>query len=138
GFLWADRGVRLEEAVKLLRRAIALEPHSGAILDSLGWAYHRLGKNDEAQRFLLPAMRPRGQNAEIARPPRGRYASEGQKDLAEQLGDVYASKGKKDAAKGAYERSLAAIERMKRARDPDADKNRTRVEKKRTELARKK
>jgi tetratricopeptide (TPR) repeat protein len=122
GYLWADRAVHLDEAVKLLRRAISMEPRSGALLDSLGWAYHRLGRNDEAERFIQRALHLVGRDPEVA----------------EHLGDVLAVKGNKEGARSAYDKSLTALERAKRARDPEADKIRARVERKRMELARKK
>ncbi|MFZ4069674.1 MAG: tetratricopeptide repeat protein [Caulobacterales bacterium] len=48
GYSWVERGVQLDEAVALLDRATRLAPGSGAIADSLGWAYFKLGRYDEA------------------------------------------------------------------------------------------
>lgn len=48
GFSWIDRGIRLEEGMRLISRAVDLKPNSGLILDSLGWAYFRLGDYDRA------------------------------------------------------------------------------------------
>ena len=55
GYMLADRGVRLEESVALLRRAIALDPHNGAFLDSLGWAYFKLNQFALAEPHLQQA-----------------------------------------------------------------------------------
>ena len=41
GYMLADRGTRVEEALGYIRRAVALDPQNGAYLDSLGWAYYR-------------------------------------------------------------------------------------------------
>lgn len=51
GYSWIDRGEHLEEALDMVKRAVAANPRSGAIVDSLGWAYYRLGdyKNAVAQ-----------------------------------------------------------------------------------------
>ena len=46
GYMLADRGVRLEESVKYIQKALELEPNNGAYLDSLGWAYFKMGRYD--------------------------------------------------------------------------------------------
>ena len=43
GFAWADRGEHLDQALDLLQKATVLSPHSGEIIDSLGWVNFRLG-----------------------------------------------------------------------------------------------
>jgi tetratricopeptide (TPR) repeat protein len=48
GYSFADRGVHLDEALGMIERAVKAEPQSGAIVDSLAWAYFRLGRYDEA------------------------------------------------------------------------------------------
>ena len=48
GYLLVERGEKLPEALGLLDRAVALRPDSGAIVDSLGWAYFKLGRYEEA------------------------------------------------------------------------------------------
>jgi tetratricopeptide (TPR) repeat protein len=47
-YSWVERGVRLDEAVAMLDRAVSLAPGSGAIADSLGWAYFKMGRYEEA------------------------------------------------------------------------------------------
>lgn len=47
-YLFAERGVNLEEAEQLAQRALALEPTNGAFLDSLGWIYYRQKRYPEA------------------------------------------------------------------------------------------
>lgn len=56
GYSWIDRGIRLEEGFNLIRRAVLLEPNSGHIVDSLGWAHYRLGLYDEAVDYLERAV----------------------------------------------------------------------------------
>ena len=56
GYLWADRGVRLERALRMIRRAVAAEPDNPAYRDSLGWALFRLGKYDQAVIELQKAV----------------------------------------------------------------------------------
>jgi tetratricopeptide (TPR) repeat protein len=43
GYFWIDQGEHLKEALNMVQRAAAAEPQSGEIIDSLGWAYYRLG-----------------------------------------------------------------------------------------------
>jgi pentatricopeptide repeat protein len=57
GYMWADKGVQLDRARELLEKAVAREPRNAAYLDSLGWAYFRLGKLDSAERNLREAYR---------------------------------------------------------------------------------
>jgi tetratricopeptide (TPR) repeat protein len=56
GYSWAERGIRLEEAEKLLRKAVSLEPESGAYLDSLGWVRYKQKAPCEAAQFLTKAV----------------------------------------------------------------------------------
>jgi tetratricopeptide (TPR) repeat protein len=48
GFMWADKGVHLEEALDLIQKAIKLDPNNGAYIDSFGWVLFKLGRTDEA------------------------------------------------------------------------------------------
>ena len=57
GYMWADNGVELEKAKQLLERAVAREPRNPAYLDSLGWAYFRMGNLDSAEKKLREAAR---------------------------------------------------------------------------------
>ena len=51
----AERGRKLDEAVKLLHEAVDLDPYNGSYLDSLGWAYFKRGAYDRAKTYLLRA-----------------------------------------------------------------------------------
>lgn len=48
GYSWVDRNIRLDEALRLIERAVELRPDDGYILDSLAWAYYRLGRYADA------------------------------------------------------------------------------------------
>ena len=48
GYTLVDRDIDPEEGLDLIQRAVTLNPNSGAIIDSLGWAYFKLGRYDEA------------------------------------------------------------------------------------------
>ena len=55
GYLLADHGVHLPEAMVQIRVALSLDPGNGAFLDSLGWAYFKAGELDTALKFLTSA-----------------------------------------------------------------------------------
>jgi Flp pilus assembly protein TadD len=56
GYSWVDQGLNLEEAFKMLRRAVELRPNDGYIVDSLGWAHFKLGQYTEATETLEKAI----------------------------------------------------------------------------------
>jgi tetratricopeptide (TPR) repeat protein len=56
GYSWVDQGMNLEEAFKMLRRAVELRPNDGYIVDSLGWAHFKLGQYPEAAETLEKAI----------------------------------------------------------------------------------
>lgn len=56
GYSWVDRGMNLEDAFKMLRRAVDLRPNDGYIVDSLGWAHYKLGRYEEAMKELERAI----------------------------------------------------------------------------------
>lgn len=82
GYSFADRNVRLDEAITLIEKANQIAPDDPFILDSLGWVNFRLSKFPEAEQALRRAyqMRP---DAEIA----------------VHLGEVLWTMGQKDNAK---------------------------------------
>ena len=56
GYSWVDQGLNLDEAFKMLRRAVELRPTDGYIVDSLGWAHFKLGQYTEATETLEKAI----------------------------------------------------------------------------------
>jgi tetratricopeptide (TPR) repeat protein len=55
GYMLAERGQKLDEAVGLVQRALAIAPDNGAYLDSLGWAYYKQNRLDQAEAPLRKA-----------------------------------------------------------------------------------
>jgi tetratricopeptide (TPR) repeat protein len=90
GYMLADRGVRLEESVKYIQKALAMEPNNGAYIDSLGWAYFKMSRYDLAEPNLEKAARL------IANDP----------TIHEHLGHLYLQIGKKSRAQEMWERAL--------------------------------
>ncbi len=56
GYSWIDQGVNLDEGMKMIKRAVEQRPDDGYIVDSLGWAYYRIGNYDEAVKNLERAV----------------------------------------------------------------------------------
>jgi tetratricopeptide (TPR) repeat protein len=56
GYSWIDQGVHLDEGMAMIKRAVDQRADDGYIVDSLGWAYYRLGKMDEAVKQLERAV----------------------------------------------------------------------------------
>ncbi|MDP2205958.1 MAG: tetratricopeptide repeat protein [Alphaproteobacteria bacterium] len=52
GYTWVDKGVNLQKGMDFIRRAVALRPDDGYILDSYGWAFYRLGDMEQAVYWL--------------------------------------------------------------------------------------
>ena len=56
GYSWVEKGLHLDDAFKMLRRAVELQPEDGYIVDSLAWAHYKLGHYDEAAKLLERAI----------------------------------------------------------------------------------
>lgn len=61
GYSWVDQGIHLDEGLDMIRKAVKLRPEAGFIVDSLGWAYFRLKRYEEAvveleKAIAIPAM----------------------------------------------------------------------------------
>jgi tetratricopeptide (TPR) repeat protein len=83
GYSWIDQGVNLDEGMRMIRRAVEQRPEDGYIIDSLGWAYYRLGQFDEAVKHLERAVELRPEDPTIN----------------DHLGDVYWRVGRLHEAK---------------------------------------
>jgi tetratricopeptide (TPR) repeat protein len=56
GYSWVDMNINLEEGLGMIRKAVDLRPDDGYIVDSLGWAYYRLGRFEDAVSELERAV----------------------------------------------------------------------------------
>jgi tetratricopeptide (TPR) repeat protein len=56
GYSWVDQGQHMTEGMDMIRRAVDQRPDDGYIVDSLGWAYYRIGNYDEAVKNLERAV----------------------------------------------------------------------------------
>jgi tetratricopeptide (TPR) repeat protein len=108
GYMLADRGVRLEEAVKLVQEALVLEPNNPAYLDSLGWAYFKLNDLTKAEKCLVQAGELEKRDPVIA----------------DHVGDLYSKSGNLEKALEFYKKSLSLG-----GKPEDAQKVRSKMEK---------
>ena len=90
GYMLADRGVKLEEAITMIKKAVDLDPANGAYLDSLGWAYFKQAKYDQAEEQLLKAAQKMGSDPTVQ----------------DHLGDLYQKTGRLRLAAAHWERAL--------------------------------
>jgi tetratricopeptide (TPR) repeat protein len=56
GYSWIDQGINLDEGMKMIRRAVDQRPDDGYIVDSLGWAFYRIGNFEDAVKHLERAI----------------------------------------------------------------------------------
>jgi tetratricopeptide (TPR) repeat protein len=56
GYMLADRNERLQEALEMIQKAVDMDPHNAAFLDSLGWVYYRLNRLEEAEEYLRRSL----------------------------------------------------------------------------------
>jgi TonB family protein len=90
GYILVQQDDKLEEGLPMIQRAVNASPKNGAYLDSLGWAYFKLGKLDEAERYLTEAARNRPESAAVQ----------------EHLGDLYQRQNKLDQARVQWQRAM--------------------------------
>lgn len=65
GYSLIDRNEKLDEALNMVKKAAELRPQDGYIVDSLGWAYYKLGRYDDAVKTLENAIKIRPEDATI-------------------------------------------------------------------------
>ena len=90
GYFLVERNEKLDEALDLIQQAVRIDPTNPSYLDSLGWAYFKLGKFTEAENNLKAAAKYDSSSATIL----------------EHLGDVYQKLNKKDLAKKSWQKAL--------------------------------
>jgi tetratricopeptide (TPR) repeat protein len=121
GYMLADHGLKLNEALQLIEHAVKLEPENGAYLDSLGWVHYKLGQYALAEQSLERAIML------IPTDP----------TVHDHLGEVYASTGNLQQAVAQWENSLKnyAASAPADAEPADVSKVRKRLDKAKQKLA---
>jgi tetratricopeptide (TPR) repeat protein len=90
GYMLADHGIKLEEALGMIKKAVELDPQNYAYLDSLGWAYFKLGQYGLAETDLRKAVERNSADATVH----------------DHLGEVYEKTGRLKLAAAQWEESL--------------------------------
>jgi tetratricopeptide (TPR) repeat protein len=90
GYMLADRGVRLNDALSMLQKSNKLDPDNYATLDSLGWAYFKMGQYALAENNLVKASQHSSQDPTVH----------------EHLGDLYEKTDRLQQAASQWEESL--------------------------------
>jgi len=98
GYLWADQGKNLDQALVMITKALAAEPDNAAYLDSLGWVLFKLGQTEEAVVKLEQAVTmKRGDDP----------------TLHEHLGDCYAKLGRSEEAQATWTKAIELMDKKK-------------------------
>ena len=84
GYTLVDRTRHQREGLELIERALAITPDNGAVLDSMGWALHKVGRQEEALEHLQRA-RQRVQDGEVELHVGEVLAALGRKEEAQQV-----------------------------------------------------
>jgi len=92
GFSMANHTTRYQDAYDYVQKALDLRPHSGAILDSMGWVLYRLGRLDEAVDYLRRSL-------EIIKEP----------EVFAHLGEVLWMRGDHDGARQIWQQALERV-----------------------------
>ena len=90
GYSWVEKGEHLDQALKMIERAVELRPSDGYIVDSLGWAFFQLGRYTEATQYLEHAIELLPQDPTIN----------------DHLGDAYWRSGRQAEARYQWRRAL--------------------------------
>lgn len=91
GYSWADQGLHLDKAAEMIEKAVRIRPDDGAIVDSLGWVYYRMGNYPKAAETLEKAIELLPNEAEIN----------------DHLGDAYWQTGRKNEARFQWKRAVS-------------------------------
>jgi tetratricopeptide (TPR) repeat protein len=94
GYMLADRGVQLEDALRMVQKAVQLDPQNYAYLDSLGWTYFKLGQYTLAEDNLRQASQRMGTDPTVH----------------DHLGELYEKTGRLKLAAEQWEISLGEYE----------------------------
>ena len=91
GYSWVEQGERLSLALDMLKKATQERPQNGFIIDSLGWAYYKLGDFDRANYYLERAVE----------------LEPGDPIINDHLGDSFWQSGRKLEARFQWRRALS-------------------------------
>lgn len=92
GYIFADHGYKLPDALRYIQKAVELDPKSGAIADSYAWVLFKLGRLQEAKNEILRAIELLGDDIDST--------------IMDHAGDIFDALGDRNAARGYWEKAL--------------------------------
>jgi tetratricopeptide (TPR) repeat protein len=92
GYMWADRGEKLDQAHDLITKALKSDPKNAAYLDSMAWVLYKLHQPKPALDYALKAIQ---------------FSEEEDATVYDHLGDIYNALGQKDKARQAWGKSVS-------------------------------
>ena len=117
GYMFADRGTRLEEAESLIEKAVKADPTNGAYLDSLGWVYFKQNRLSLAEEYLKKAI----------------IFVNSDSSIHDHMGDLYYKTKRYDEARNEWNKSIQLSSEQE-----DADKVKKKLDELKTTRAAKK
>lgn len=112
GYSLVEKQEKLDEALDMIKRAVAERPDSGFIVDSLGWVLYRLGRYDEAVSHMERAVELMPVDAVVN----------------DHLGDVYWAVGRTREAEFQWKRALSFVDPDDSSGEADPDRIRRKIE----------
>ena len=110
-YMWAEKGVNLDNALDYVNHALEIEPDNAAYLDTIGWILFKKGNHEKALDFI--------RNAHVMMP--------GDPTILDHLGDVLAGLNREKMALQAWIKSFQAdssnLSVKKKLRDRGVDLN---------------
>ena len=91
GYMWADKGIKLEQAQQLIQKALKAEPKSPAYLDSMAWVFYQMHKPEDALKYAQQAVQ---------------FSPEPDATILDHLGDIYAALKNSEKACETWKQSL--------------------------------
>ncbi|WP_417718493.1 tetratricopeptide repeat protein [Salipiger sp.] len=111
GYSMVEHHVSLDEALGMIEKAVAAEPQSGYIVDSLGWALYRLGRYDESVEHMERAAELMAVDPVVN----------------DHLGDVYWAVGRKLEAEFQWKRALSFVDWKEASDEVDPERIRRKL-----------
>jgi tetratricopeptide (TPR) repeat protein len=113
GYTWAEKGINLEKAEEMIKKALAIKPGDGYIQDSLGWLYYQKGDYKRAADELTKAHEKAPDDPVIAEHVADAYLKLGQTDRAVEFLQKALTLDTKGERKQILEEKLKGLEKKK-------------------------
>ena len=92
GYIFADHGYKLQDALGYLKKAVELDPDNGAIADSYAWVLFKLNRHAEAKTEILRAIGLLGDDLDAT--------------ITDHAGDIFNALGDRESARRYWDQAL--------------------------------